>query len=90
MLILKFEKIFEKINSLDKFFSGWVQCAPVYSEILTFFSKFQNIYLCGVSKILEVTEVMLILLSKSENGGIGFTHVHCAQTKNILAIEPSS
>ena len=89
MLILKIEKNFEKINFSDEFFSGWVHCAPVYSEILIFFSKFQNIYLCGVSKILEVPEGMFILLSKSENGGIGFTHVHCAQTKNILAILPS-
>ena len=78
MLILKFNKNFEEINFLDEFFSGWVHCARVYSEILIFFSKFQNIYLCGVSKISKVTEGMLILLSKSENGGTCYTHVHCA------------
>ena len=37
----------------------------------------------------EVAQGMFILLSKSENGGTCYTHVHCAQTKNILADEPS-
>ena len=68
MLILKIKKNFEKINFLDKFFFVWMHCARVYPEFLIFISKFQNIYLCGVSKISKVTEGMLILLSKSEIG----------------------
>ena len=38
---------------------------------------------------MEDPQGMLVLPSKSENGVFGFTHVHCAQTKNILAKEPS-
>ena len=38
---------------------------------------------------MKVALGMFILLSKSENGGTCFTLVHCAQTKNILANEPS-
>ena len=39
----------------------------------------------GISKKLEAPQGMFILLSKSENGGTYYTHVHCAETKNILA-----
>ena len=38
---------------------------------------------------MEVALGIFILLSKPENGGTCFTLVHCAQTKNILANEPS-
>ena len=39
---------------------------------------------------MEAKEGVLTLLKKkSAIGDIGFTHVHCAQTKNILAILPS-
>ena len=89
MLIVKIKKNLKKITFLDDFFSWWVHCAPHQSEFLIFFSKFQNTYFSGVSKKLEDPQGMLVLPSKSENGVFGFTHVHCAQTKNILAKEPS-
>ena len=44
----------------------------------------------GILKKLEVALGMFNLLSEPENEGYYYTHVHCAQTKNILAIEPSS
>ena len=43
----------------------------------------------GILRKLEVTQGKFNLLSKSENGGTCYNHVHCAQTKNILADEPS-
>ena len=86
MFILKFKKNFEKIYFWDKFFSGTVHCARAKTEILKFFSFLQNIYMLGISKKLEAPQGMFILLSKSENGGTYYTHVHCAETKNILAI----
>ena len=43
----------------------------------------------GISKKSEVAPNMFILLSEAENGGYSYTHVHCVQTKNILANEPS-
>ena len=89
MMIVKIKKNFKKIYFLDKFFSWTVHCARDHSEILIFFSLLQNIYMLRISKKLEVTQGMFILLSKSENGGTCFTLVHCAQTKNILADEPS-
>ena len=87
-LIIKIKKNFEKIYFLDKFLSWTVHCARYQSEILIFFSRFQNIYMWGILKILEVAQDMFNLLSKSENEGTCYTHVHCAQIKNILANEP--
>ena len=84
-MIVKIKKKFEKIYFLDKFFSWTVHCAQDHSEILIFFSLLQNIYMLGISKKLEAPQDMFILLSKSENGGTYYTHVHCAETKNILA-----
>ena len=86
---MKIKKKFEKIYFSDRFLSWSAHCARSQSEILIFFSKFQNIHMLGISKKSEVALDMSILLSEPENGGIGFTHVHCAQTKNILAILPS-
>ena len=67
-----------------------VHCARAQPEILRFFSLSQNIHMLGISKNSDTPQGMFILLSKSENGGISFTHVHCAQTKNILANQPSA
>ena len=88
-LIIKIKKNFEKIYFSDKFLSWTVHCARYQSEILIFFSRFQNIYMWGISKKSEVAQDMFNLLSKSENEGTCYTHVHCAQIKNILANEPS-
>ena len=70
MLIVKIKKNFEKINFSDNILTGTVHCAPLQSEFLIFFSKFQNINLWKVSKKSEGPQGMLILLSKSENRGI--------------------
>ena len=86
---MKIKKNFEKIYFSDNFFSWAVHCAPLLSEILTKILKFQNIYMRGILQKLEVALGMFFLLSKPENGGTCFTLVHCAQTKNILANEPS-
>ena len=86
---MKSKKNFEKIIFSDNFFSWTVHCAPLSSEILTKNLKFQNIYLLGILRKSEDTLNEFILLSKSENEGSCYTHVHCAQTKNILANEPS-
>ena len=85
MVIMKSKKNFEKIIFLDNFFSWWVHCARDHSEFLIFFSLLQNIHMLGILKKSEVTQGMFILFSKSENEGICYAHVHCAQTKNILA-----
>ena len=66
-----------------------VHCAWDHSEFLIFFSLLQNINMLGILKKSEDALNKFILLSKSENGGTCFTLVHCAQTKNILANEPS-
>ena len=87
---MKSKKNFEKIYFLDRFLSWSAHCAQSQSEILIFFSKFQNINMLGILKKLEVALGMFNLLSEPENEGYYYTHVHCAQTKNILAIEPSS
>ena len=84
MVIMKIKKNFEKINFLDNFFSWAVHCAPLHPENLTKILKFQNIYIWGILKKLEVALGMFILLSTFENGGTCFSLVHCAQTKNIL------
>ena len=89
MVVIKIKKKFDKIYFLDYFFSCPVHCALPHSEILWKILKFQNIYTWGVSKKLKVALGMFISLSKSENGGTCFTLMHCAQTKNILADEPS-
>ena len=86
---MKSKKNFEKIIFSDNFFSWAVHCAPLSSEILTNNLKFQNIYLLGILRKSEDTLNEFILLSKSENEGSCYTLVHCAQTKNILANEPS-
>ena len=75
----------QKIIFSDNFFSWAVHCARDHSEILIFFSLLQNIHMVGILEKSEVTQGMFILLSKSENEGICYAHVHCAQTKNILA-----
>ena len=84
-LIIKSKKQIEKNYFSDKFLSWTVHCARYQSEILIFFSRFQNIYMWGILKILEVAQDMFNLLSKSENEGICYAHVRCARTKNILA-----
>ena len=66
-----------------------MHCARVIPEIFKFFSSWKNIYMLEILRKSEVAQGMFILLSKSENGGTCYTHVHCAQTKNILADEPS-
>ena len=86
---MKSKKNFEKIYFLDRFLSWSAHCARSQSEILIFFSKFQNINMLGISKKLEVALDMFSLLSEPENEGYCYTHVHCEQTKNILANEPS-
>ena len=43
----------------------------------------------GISKKSGVALDMFVLLSEPENEGYCYTHVRCAQTKNILANEPS-
>ena len=86
---MKIKKKFEKIYFSDPFLSWSAHCARSQSEILIFFSKFQNIYMVGISKKSEVALDMFILPSEPENEGYSYTHVHCVQTKNILANEPS-
>ena len=88
-LIVKSKKNFEKIHFLDRFLSWSAHCARSQSEILIFFSKFQNIYMLEISKWSEMALDMFSLLSEPENEGYSYTHVHCAQTKYILANEPS-
>ena len=83
--MIKSKKNFEKIYFLDQFLSWSAHCARSQSEILIFFSKFQNIYMLGISKKSEVALDMFSLLSELENESYCYTHVHCAQTKNILA-----
>ena len=85
MLNLKIKKNFVKNYISDNFFSGAVHCARANTEILKFFSFLQKIYMLGISNKLGAPQGMFILLSKSENGGTYYTHVHCAETKNILA-----
>ena len=58
-----------------------VHCACAQPEIVRFFSLSQNIYMVGISKKSDAPQGMFILLSKSENRGISFTHVHCADHK---------
>ena len=82
---MKSKKYFEKIYFLDLFLSWSAHCARSQSEILIFFSKFQNIYMLEISENLEVALNMFILLSGPENEGYCSTHVHCAEIKNILA-----
>ena len=89
MVIEKIKKNFEKIYFSDNFFSWTVHCARVSPEILIFFLLWKNIYMLGILNKSEAPEGIFILLSKSENGGTCYTHVHCAQTKNILANQPS-
>ena len=77
MWIVKSKKI-EKIYFSDDFLSWMVHCVSAQPEILIFFSLSQTIDMLGISKKSGTPEGMFILLSKSENGGICFTHVHCA------------
>ena len=88
MLIVKIKKIFEKINFSDNFLTGTVHCAPLQSEFLIFFSKFQNINLWKVSKKSEGPQGMLILLSKSENRGISYPMCTVRRPKIFWQIDP--
>ena len=86
---MKIKKNFEKIYFSDRFLSWSAHCARSQSEILIFFIKAQNINMVGISKKSEVALGMFILLNEPENEGYSYTHVHCAETKNILANESS-
>ena len=83
-LIMKSKKNFEKIYFLDRFLSWSAHCARSQSEILIFFSKFQNIHMLGILKQSVITLGMLVLLSRSENEGTCYTHVHCARRPKIF------
>ena len=89
-LVMKMKKKFEKKNHfLDRFLvmERPLCVVPIWNFDI-FFKVPKYLHVRNLKKIGSCAGYVYFTL-EPENEGYSYTHVHCAQTKNILANEPS-